>query len=421
LRLPTGRWERTAIGVWAIILVVTGVRPLVTPQDHTVYPIFVEAARRWLDSAPLYQTTNDPYRPSPLFGTPFDRPASTMAAHCAYRYSPLVTVLFIPSSLLPDGVGGLLWRVLNAAIFLAAAQWWLRLLPFSLSSRQRAIFFLMMAPLAAGNLHNGQSNLLVVGLLISGIAAMRRDRWNLAAACVVLACLFKLYPLAVGLLLSACYPRRFGPRFLAALFLGLALPFLLQNPAYVGHQYTDWFTHLQENDRQVLARDQWYRDLRLLYTVWVAPMSAQRYLFIQLVAAGGIGVVCLLARGAGWSRPRVGRLIVSLGCCWMTTFGPATESATYIMLAPVVASAVLEAWSLRKPSWAQVPILGSYCLLLTAQIVNWFPFGKAVQGMGVQPLGGLLLLTGLLATTVPELLPGRNLLKTAEPQPLQAS
>ena len=49
-------------------------------------------ARQWLAGAGLYQGgAGDPY-----------------------RYSPLVTVLFVPFSQLPDRVGGVLWRRLLA-------------------------------------------------------------------------------------------------------------------------------------------------------------------------------------------------------------------------------------------------------------------------------------------------------------------
>ena len=45
--------------------------------------------------------------------------------------------------------------------------------------------------------------------------------------------LFKLYPVAVGLLLAACFPRRFAPKFAVAVLSGVLLPFALQSPDYV--------------------------------------------------------------------------------------------------------------------------------------------------------------------------------------------
>src|SRR5262249_52813425 len=90
---------------------------------------------------------------------------------------------------------------------------------------------------------------------------------SLAAVCLALACLFKIYPIAIGLLLVVIYPGRFGWRLLLALVLGLGVPFLLQHPEYVATQYAGWLHHLQNDDRSGFPREYWYRDLRLLCDV----------------------------------------------------------------------------------------------------------------------------------------------------------
>src|SRR5262249_8060013 len=151
------------------------------------------------------------------------------AAREPYRYSPLVTVLFVPFSLLPDALGGVLWRLLNAAVYLGGMAWWARVgLPGRLTRHQRAVLFLLTVPLAGGRLNNGQSHALVIGLLFCAVAGVNTGRWSLAALCAALAALLKVYPVAVALLLAVAAPRRFGGRFGAALALGLALPFLFQ-------------------------------------------------------------------------------------------------------------------------------------------------------------------------------------------------
>ena len=42
--------------------------------------------------------------------------------------------------------------------------------------------------------------------------------------------------------------------------------------------------------------------------------------------------------------------VVALAACWMMLLGPATESCTYILLAPTLAWAVLESWLVPR-SW----------------------------------------------------------------------
>src|SRR5204863_5778587 len=108
---------------------------------------------------------------------------------------------------------------------------------------------------------NGQSNPLVAGLLLAAVAGVAERRWNLAAVCVTAAVLFKGYPLAIGLLLAAVYPRRFAPRLAVALALGALLPFLLQRPEYVAAEYGSWLRLLGADDRMDAPASHAYRDL----------------------------------------------------------------------------------------------------------------------------------------------------------------
>src|SRR5262249_18623794 len=138
-------------------------------------------------------------------------------------------------------------------------------LPGPLTPLGRAVLLLLVLPLEIGSINNAQSNALVIGLLLLGVAAVADRRWNLAAVAVALACLFKLYPVAVGLLLAVLYPRRFSWRLALALAAGLALPFLCQRSDYVINQYGGWLNHLWENQlRKFLPVDLRYRDFRLL-------------------------------------------------------------------------------------------------------------------------------------------------------------
>ena len=67
LRRP--RWEQVAVAVWLTILLVVCLRCLVSSQSSTVYPIFAQAARNWLDGTDLYSPGHDPYRYSPFVTT----------------------------------------------------------------------------------------------------------------------------------------------------------------------------------------------------------------------------------------------------------------------------------------------------------------------------------------------------------------
>ena len=93
----------------------------------------------------------------------------------------------VPFGLLPDGPGGLLWRLTSSAVFCGGLAWWGRIV---LPPGQRALLFLLTAPLTFGNIHNGQANVLIMGLLLLAVAAVARERFTVAALCLAIACLF---------------------------------------------------------------------------------------------------------------------------------------------------------------------------------------------------------------------------------------
>jgi hypothetical protein len=371
------RWATIAVLVWAGILLACCGRDLLASRTKSVYPIFAAAARRWPAGADLYD----------LLAPGLDR----------FRYSPAVAALLVPFSLLPDGLGAIVWRFVNAGVYLGALAWWIRVvLPAALTTTQRAALFLLVVPLSIGSLNNGQSNALVLGLLLAAGAGARTDRWNVAAGCTTAACLFKVYPIAVGLLLAAVYPRRFAARLALALALGLALPFGLQHGRYVAEQYASWLHHFQAYDRQCLIAELWYRDIRLMYRPWLGALDLATYTTMQILVAAAMAAFCLAGRCAGWPRERVLVVLFALGSCWMTVLGPATESCTYILLAPTLAWALLQTWQTRRVGPVPGLIVTSYGLFVGCQMAVWFPFGRDIHTLGLQPLAGLLLLAGIL-------------------------
>src|SRR5262245_53982143 len=243
-----GAWGRAAALVWVAVLVAVCARAAWQPHKRNLYPTWAAAAADWRAGADLYRTTWEP---------PLDQ----------FRYSPAVAALLAPWAALPERAGNVLWRLLNAGAFLGAFAWWLKAgAPAPTTARQRGILFLLVVPLTLGSLGNGQPNLLLAGLLLAAVAAAATGRWALGAGWVAVAAAFKVYPLALGLLLLAAYPRRLAWRLPLAVALLAGLPFLLQEPGYVARQYGLWLGRIATNDE---ARRYWpdhmaYRDLWLL-------------------------------------------------------------------------------------------------------------------------------------------------------------
>ncbi len=396
------RLPALALAAWVVVVLAICGRVLLASKPHGVYPIFAHAGAGWLAGEDLYSA------PAPESG--LDQ----------FRYSPAVAALLAPFSLLPDRVGGSLWRLLNAAVYLAAFAWWCAaVVPGGtrLTAARRAALWLLLVPLSVGSLNNGQSNPLVMGLLLAAVAGVARRRWNLAAACVAVAFLFKGYPLAVGLLLAAVYPRQFAPRLALALTAGLALPFLLQRPAYVLGEYEQWLRLVGGDDRKDRPVVNAYRDLWLLFRVAGVPPGKQAYLALQLLTAAGAAALCVAGRVACWPRRRLLTALLSLGVCWMLLCGPATESATYLMLAPVLAWAVVEGCSAGATWRSRWLPLASFGVLTLAQAAVWFPVGKPLHALGVQPLAALVLTAGLVADYLGRLSEGGRAARVLCPGP----
>jgi hypothetical protein len=381
------------IACWLLVVVAIDGRLLFGPQRGSVYPTFARAGHDWLTGSELYDHSE-----------------------ALFRYSPLVAALFAPFTYLPDRLGEIVWRLLNVGVYLAAFAWWGRTcLPSSLTRTQWAWLFLLALPLSVGSLNNGQSNALVLGLLLAASAAVTVERWNLSAALLSLAVMFKIYPMAVALLLVAIYPRRLAWRFALAIGAGLLLPFAMQDPAFVAGEYASWAHYLQGDQRIDVALDGACRDLRLLFRLWDIPVGMMLYQALQLLGAVAVAGICVAGRRAGWPQRRVLTSLLAWGCCWMLLLGPATESCTYILLAPSLAWAVMEAWS-DQGSWVPRTFLGfSVALIALALLANWFPFVKAVHTLGPQPLATLCFV-GYLACT-----DGRRLLTRPASETIQAA
>jgi len=361
-------------------LLICCIPTVIEPINHNVYPVYDAAGSNWRHAIGLYPTAQD-------------------SKELLFRYSPIVAASFAPWSLLPLTVGSVLWRLVNAAVFLLGLGWYGRaVLTDTISVSRRPWLFLLSLLLVGVSIFNGQANALVLGLILMAVAAVITARFNFAALVMAAACLFKGYPIALGLLLAAAYPRRFAPRFFLVLAIGLVLPFVLQNPRYVSEQYVHWVDHLHnDNDRAHLGYYGMFRDLRLLTSYVGFEMGYRAYQVVQLVLGAGIAVFCGIAWRRGIAESTRLHWMVGLSCCWMTVFGPATELCTYGLMAPVIAVPLIESFDrpshrIRLGLWWTI-----YALLCIPVVAGWFDWQHSVLVPPMQPLATLVLFVCLIA------------------------
>jgi len=379
------RLARVAVFLWMALVVVCAARAALRPASHTVYPVYSYAARAWLAGGDLYVL---------------------VPQYDYFRYSPLMAATFVPWLALGDAAGGALWRAFGAALLAGGMGSWLRDSNFcerrGLSPPlSPPVIFLLVWPFALQNINNGQSNPHMLGLLLYGVAGATAGRLWQSAVCFALAVLIKPYVLAVALLVAVARPA-LAPRLAVALSAGVALPFLFQHPAYVAGQYVAWIRHFADNDRSDFPLRGCYRDLALLFRVYLVPLPPRAYHAIQVAAGIAMAAVVWMYRRQPGARatetPSLAlrtdsqtiALAFALGSIWVTVFGPATESCTYLLLAPVLAAAVV--------TGDAAPRL-AYALFAVTIAASLFPGDWRMQALGLQPAGGLILLAWMLTWT----------------------
>lgn len=319
--------EDVAVGIWFFAVFIICLRVALAPHSHNLYLLYSRAGRRWRSSTPVYRQEMTE----------------------SFRYTPIVAAFFALLSFVPDRLGSVLWRIASSGFYLNSVLWWIRTAaPKKVSATGRGALLILILILSLGNLGNGQCNPAMLAFLLAAMTQLEVDRWNLGAASAAIAGLLKVYPLSVGMLMAAAYPRRFASRLAGAFMIGLAIPLVLQRPTYVWKQYSLWIQCQFADHRANYPITLTYNDLRQLLHLMHLPISASQYLALQLVSAVAIAALCVAQRRVGGPRAQLLYTILSLACCWMVLLGPATEPATYILLSPVLAWEILEVFDRRR-------------------------------------------------------------------------
>jgi hypothetical protein len=372
----TSFWNITAWVVWAIALIILVARPLLLSQRGTSFDTYNIAGSHWLHGENVY------------------------TQWMGFVYSPLVATFFAPFALLPTPLANIFWRLVNAAALLGGLAALLRSNVFASIKPQRSgIVFLLMLPLALGNIDISQANPLVAGLIMLAIAAVYTEHWNWAAFCVAIATLFKIYPIAVALLICVIAPRRFTWRFFIALFLFSLLPFLFQNWSFVSQQYNAWIaTRIADNRRnwpvEKLPLDLWF----IVHWLLHLPISQKAFTLIQLGSAAAIAAFCAYSDWRRWNPNRVLIGVFCLSAVWMTLCGPATESYTYLLLAAPAIFALLESWHLNQVFWIRFWVWLSFSLqFLAVARASFMPHFKPFWILAILPISALIFLGYSLA------------------------
>jgi hypothetical protein len=365
-------WTVTAWIAWAVSLLILVVRFCPGCPRAYAFNDYMLAGSHWIHGEYLYANWR------------------------GFIYSPITAAFFAPFACLPPAVAYILWLLLNVAVLLGGLATLLQTTFASVINRAYGgIIYLLLLPFALGNLEVGQANALVIGLLMFSVAAVRVERWNTAALCVAIPTFFKIYPLAIGMLICAIAPRRFGWRLLIALVLLGAAPFLFQHWFYVSDQYHAWVTTRTSDDRlnysiNYVPLDLWF----LLRFVGHLPIPSWFYTLIQLGTGAGLALFCIWGKWRHWRTERVLGALFFLGSIWMVLCGPATESHTYLLLAPALVLGLVQSFNRWHPAWLRAMVCATCVLQFVYHITKTsYLFHLTAQWIhSAQPISALLLL-----------------------------
>jgi len=248
--VPSGSspWLTVAYVLWIVFAVVVCVRMIGQgishPNrhlEHTVYPVLSEGSKMWWTDQPLH--------------------ARIESRNDIYRYSPTFAILFTPFAALPEWLGACLWGLLSIGLFVAAMRILTReILPGNWTADRQGVFLGLTLLGAMSGIHSGQSNAILVATVIFAMVAIKYDRWWTASFLLAFAVFIKLWPLAVVLLLTACWPKQLSWRFAVVALAFALLPFFSRPPTTVIWQYQEWYESLvgpQQEHRWPGFRDAW--------------------------------------------------------------------------------------------------------------------------------------------------------------------
>lgn len=380
-------WLRVALTAWIVLAVAASVKTVIEPRAHTVYTAFSHGCRDWWDGNSLY----------------VDR---------AYYYSPTFAILMTPFAIWPDWFGGVLWNFASLGLLVYSLRVFFRdvLSEETTSetlSRTSAVRRLAMLPESAEGIFqllvligtarsvwSGQSNAILVALVLLGAAAIVRRQWWRAAMLLAAPIYIKIWPVAIAGLFGVQWSKRLAGRLaICAVGFGL-LPFLTKSPVAVIASYADWY-HCLTKRQATQFRFPGYRDAWTIWEQFQSPVDKRAYLILQLGAGLATLCWCLWQSRRGVSARWLAISTIAAWSAWQLLFGPGTERLTYNLIAPALAWAVLTAFHARSGrAWITATYLTTYLLGIGG--VERLLSGALPLATALEPIGVLMFAAWLI-------------------------
>lgn len=331
------RIRQHAWGVWIALTVVLCVIVL-TSKERSVTPSYRKAAQNWFAGQPIYN----------MAGSDF-------------IYMPQAALVFAPWGMLPKPLGEVLWRVTILAVLAAGVFRFTRLA--SADDRWFVVTSWASAATAVGCARNGQSTLMITGLMLLAVVDLHDRRWWRATLLLTLAFAFKPVALVLLLLVAAIYPQMLW-RLAIGMVVFAIFPFLTQRPDYVVSQLQACY----ENSRvafDVGVTGHWAQLFGMLKVAHLdVPAPVQQ--IIRVIFAGLTLIACWIAVRR-LSPVRSAFYLYALATSYLMLFNSRTEGSTYAMMGPVYGLLLAEDWLQRR---SRIGTIG-YFAAIVATVLNF--------------------------------------------------
>ncbi len=314
---------RFCLFIWFVLALALTLKGVFLPNRQTVFGVYQTGVQHWWLDQSLY---------AKYPGVDF------------FRYSPTAIFLLAPFVQLGPIIGPILWSWISILGLLVAwgrlaEKYWPESPIWSGGS-------LIMLFCALSGLWNHQSNALIGSLLVLGTMDIWESRFMRGALFFTVGLVLKSTILPVIFLIMVARPWTMTWRLLLFGLIAFLIPFLTRPPEIVWWQYQEWWHHLKSSQdlRWPGYRDGWYFILTLAEWMREGPFNP---LFwdcsppkcYQLLQMGtGLGVLFFVIRWANWRIPKEEWYprTLCIGLLWLMVFGPATELATYGIIAPML-------------------------------------------------------------------------------------
>lgn len=319
---PSAAYRRAGWLIWltlTLAITIAVVVSIINGQERSVTASYRTAVENWFAGKPLYN----------------------MYGH-GFLYLPQAALTFAPWAFLPHIACEIAWRWTIIGVLAASVARLNQLLKGD--GRWFLVSSLAATTMAYGCARNGQSTLMITGLMLLAAADLSDRRWWRAT--ILLSTAFAFKPLAIVLiLLTAALYRQMSWRLAIGLLFVAIVPFATQRTDYVMLQYRECLRSLQITF-DVGERENWAQLFSMLKVAGLEIPSLVRTAIRLAAAVATLGICWNACRHL--SPQRSVFYIFSLAACYVMLFNSRTEGNTYAMVGPVYGALLAEAMYLRR-------------------------------------------------------------------------